>query len=223
MMTRGVTSIVSRRSGRAMPSMPIEKRERITSIQVSSMVNWSWSLRSKSKLNNIHTPTPATASVVTRAMTLWRPSSARGMIIITTAPARGRKVAMARHQSLSRSFMSSLSEVKADRPYPGGRRGSERATARATGTREAGRGASDGEHQDAGQEGGTGEQQGGVLLDPAGLDPAEHAAGLRRSPTGTVDHAVDHLLVEVVVDEVGGVAGDGGGAVDHPVEHLLVE
>ena len=86
--------------------MPIWKRALMTSIQPLSTVNCRSWVRSKSKLNRIQTPTPATSSDATSAMTLCSSSSAFGMTIMTNAPARGRNVAIGRHQSFRKSFIS---------------------------------------------------------------------------------------------------------------------
>ena len=86
--------------------MPIWKRAWMTSIQPLSTVNCRSWVRSKSKLNRIQTPTPATSSDATSAMTLCSSSSAFGMTIMISAPARGRNVAIGRHQSFRKSFIS---------------------------------------------------------------------------------------------------------------------
>src|SRR5436305_11826482 len=103
-------------------------------------------------------------------MPLWVVSLSRGMTIITTAPAIGRKMARLSAQ-WSNPFMRLLGVHGRDQ-----------------GRAEDDKGA---------------EQEGGVLLHPSGLQAAEHRPALFRYQSGAVDDAVDHLLVDDVVDEVG--------------------
>src|SRR5205814_4689948 len=62
-----------------------------------------------------------------------------------------------------------------------------------------------------------------VLLDAAGLGLAEDDAAFLRGIADAVDGAVDHLLVDEVVDEAGRVAAADAGAVDDPVDDVLVD
>src|SRR5437879_2402134 len=80
-----------------------------------------------------------------------------------------------------------------------------------------------GQDEDQAEQGSGTEEDGRVLLHPAGLDVAEEAAALLRREAGTVDDPVDDLLVDDVVDEARHLAANERHAVDEAVDDVLVE
>src|ERR1700761_9363720 len=87
--------------------------------------------------------------VAIRATSLWSCSSPFGIAIITTTPTRGTNVMTARPQWWRKVFIASSSPLAL----------------------------SDDQHENAGQDGGCGEEQRRILLHSAGLDLAEARTG----------------------------------------------
>ena len=106
MMHIGTISMVSRISGRDMPSMPTRYLLEITSIHGLSTTNCSWPVWPRSNQMSSSTPTNATHNEVTSAISLCRSSRSLGMSIMTATPASGEKVASVMPQPSSRFSMS---------------------------------------------------------------------------------------------------------------------
>src|SRR3954447_19486020 len=146
-----------------------------------------------SKLAMRATVTASTAKLVTSATTLCRVSSAFGTTIITATPTNGRKTARVMPQPLRKSFTIAPRSSACDH------------------------------YQDGGQDGGPQEQVCAVGLDLAGLGLAQDLAGGLRAATGVVHDAIDHALVDLVVDDLAALACGVARHVDHAVDDVLVE
>src|SRR4029078_7879774 len=81
----------------------------------------------------------------------------------------------------------------------------------------------DEEDEDQGEHDGAAEEEGGVLLHPAGLDVAQRLARLLGARTGGEDEPVDDLLVDLGVEQPTGRDRRLPGGVDHRVDHRVVE
>src|SRR5262245_15586687 len=118
-------------------------------------------------------PTPKTPRLVTRATSLCAVSSPRGMSIMIAIPTKGRKMATVRPQSWMKSSMVCLAAPR--RLHD--------------------------EDQEGREHDGAAEEQRAVLLDLAGLDPAELLPRLLGGDAGSVDDVVDHALVDALVGD----------------------
>src|SRR3954453_19261402 len=117
-------------------------------IQFLSTTYWNSPARSESKFVRSRIPITATASVARSATSLCSCSSAFGISSMMTTPTKGTNVASVSPQ-LSRNDFIGCPKLLVDE-----------------------------DDQDHGENGHAGEQQGGVLLHPAGLDVTEGLTGV---------------------------------------------
>src|SRR5690348_2259265 len=81
----------------------------------------------------------------------------------------------------------------------------------------------EGHDADAQKDDADAEEQGGIALNISGLQAAEEAAAFLCGQTTAVHRAIDDLLVDDAVHEVGDVPGSDTDAVDNAVDDVLVD